>query len=220
MVSNKAKKIKNLKKKKIEEKKEVHQTIFFDEPEFKGSGVVTIGKNNNNKSYSSSVLRDIKFTQYDSDDSATEDEQESPFQPRISKKQVTILEELKQQERLSRLEISKKEDEIIIYLKEQQSEKENESPDEDELDQINLMDVINEGQSIATVRKENLFSSEVTAEEQGIIQQRVALQQKQFREFEKRENIKKKKPRKIRSVHEYINEQEALYALKECKNDE
>ncbi|KAJ1813475.1 vesicle-mediated transport, partial [Coemansia sp. RSA 2599] len=47
--------------------------------------------------------------------------------------------------------------------------------------------LIEQSDAIKRVRKERIFEDEVTEEEMTIIQQRVALQQKQFAEFERRE---------------------------------
>jgi hypothetical protein len=51
-----------------------------------------------------------------------------------------------------------------------------------------------------------------------IIQQRVALQQRQFQEFEKRE--RERKSRKIKAVHDFLNEEELTEMLEDCKNEE
>jgi hypothetical protein len=79
-------------------------------------------------------------------------------------------------------------------------------------------ELLNHQQTIATVRKDNVFASELTEEEQEIVRQRVDLQRKQFEQFMKRQN--EKRTRKIRSIHPYITEREALQALKECNDDE
>lgn len=78
--------------------------------------------------------------------------------------------------------------------------------------------LLNHHSTIATVRKDNVFTSELTEEEQEIVRQRVELQRKQFEQFMKRQN--EKRTRKIRSIHPYITEREALQALKECNDDE
>jgi len=51
---------------------------------------------------------------------------------------------------------------------------------------LNLTELVSEASGIQTVRKENVFSSEVTEEERNIINQRVAQQQKLAHEFEKK----------------------------------
>jgi hypothetical protein len=51
-----------------------------------------------------------------------------------------------------------------------------------------------------------------------IIQQRVALQQRQFKEFEKRE--RQRKSRKIKAVHDFLSEEEITEMLEDCKNEE
>ncbi|KAI8988300.1 hypothetical protein BDF20DRAFT_833164 [Mycotypha africana] len=75
-----------------------------------------------------------------------------------------------------------------------------------------------ENEKIETVRKENVFSEEVTESEMDIIQKRVALQQRQFKEFEKRERARK--TRKIRAVYDYLTDEEIVEMLEDCKNDE
>jgi hypothetical protein len=79
-------------------------------------------------------------------------------------------------------------------------------------------ELLNHQQTIATVRKDNVFTSELTEEEEEIVRQRVDIQRKQFEQFMKRQN--EKRTRKIRTIHPYITEQEALQALKECNDDE
>ncbi|KAI9282245.1 hypothetical protein BY458DRAFT_537726 [Sporodiniella umbellata] len=73
-------------------------------------------------------------------------------------------------------------------------------------------------EKIETVRKENMFGEEVTESEMDIIQQRVALQQRQFQEFEKREH--KRKSIKIKSVYDYLSSEEMSEMLIDCKHDE
>ncbi|OBZ91135.1 hypothetical protein A0J61_00811 [Choanephora cucurbitarum] len=75
-----------------------------------------------------------------------------------------------------------------------------------------------ENEKIETVRKENVFSEEVTESEMDIIQKRVALQQRQFKEFEKREYARKSK--KIKAVYDYLTDEEISQMLEDCKNDE
>ncbi|KAI8370003.1 hypothetical protein BD560DRAFT_397338 [Blakeslea trispora] len=75
-----------------------------------------------------------------------------------------------------------------------------------------------ENEKIETVRKENVFGEEVTESEMDIIQKRVALQQRQFKEFEKREYARKSK--KIKAVYDYLTDEEILQMLEDCKNDE
>jgi len=79
-------------------------------------------------------------------------------------------------------------------------------------------EVLQSQQMIATIRKDNVFASDLTEEENEIVRQRVELQRKQFEQFLRRQN--EKRTRKIRSIHPYITEQEALQALKECHEDE
>ncbi|KAJ1648063.1 hypothetical protein J3B02_003893 [Coemansia erecta] len=77
--------------------------------------------------------------------------------------------------------------------------------------------LIEQSDAIKRVRKERIFEDEVTEEEQSIIQQRVALQQKQFAEFERREFAHK--ARRIRQMYSYLDDEEIREALKEGKND-
>ncbi|KAI9506741.1 hypothetical protein BX070DRAFT_218463 [Coemansia spiralis] len=77
--------------------------------------------------------------------------------------------------------------------------------------------LIQQSDAIKRVRKERIFEDEVTEEEQAIIQQRVALQQKQFAEFERREFAHK--ARRIRNVYSYLDNEEIREALKDSQND-
>ena len=81
-----------------------------------------------------------------------------------------------------------------------------------------LNDFVERNNSIATVRKENVFVDGVTVDEQKIIDQRVKLQQKQFEFFEQRE--KQQKYSWIKRMHPYITMDEALAALDICSGDE
>ncbi len=84
--------------------------------------------------------------------------------------------------------------------------------------QEDLREVLSTAQNIATIRKENVFAGELTAEEQDIVRQRVELQRKQYEEYMRRQNARR--TRKICNVLKHITEKEALYALKECQDDE
>ncbi|KAI9033857.1 hypothetical protein CLU79DRAFT_725861 [Phycomyces nitens] len=75
-----------------------------------------------------------------------------------------------------------------------------------------------ENQKIETVRKQSFFSEEVTEEERDIIAQRVALQQRQFAEFERRE--KNRKSIKIRQMFDHVNDEEITEMLQDCNQDE
>lgn len=68
------------------------------------------------------------------------------------------------------------------------------------------------------MRKENFFSEEVTEEERDIIAKRVALQQRQFAEFERRETLRKST--KIRAMFEYVSDEEIKEMLVDCNHDE
>ncbi|KAI8643084.1 hypothetical protein BD408DRAFT_343184 [Parasitella parasitica] len=71
---------------------------------------------------------------------------------------------------------------------------------------------------INTVCKDNAFSEQVTRAEQVLIEQRVALQQQQFKEFEKRERIDK--IRRVKSVYKYLTNEEIIAILEESGNNE
>ncbi|KAG0172732.1 hypothetical protein DFQ28_007439 [Apophysomyces sp. BC1034] len=75
-----------------------------------------------------------------------------------------------------------------------------------------------ESDQIETVRKENVFGEEVTESEMDIIQKRVALQQRQFAEFERREKARKSK--KIKAVYDYLTGEEIDEMLVDCGHDE
>ncbi|KAJ2853045.1 hypothetical protein GGI22_005026 [Coemansia erecta] len=77
--------------------------------------------------------------------------------------------------------------------------------------------LIKQSDAIRRVRKDRIFEDEVTEEEQSIIQQRVALQQRQFAEFERREFAHKS--RRIRNVYGYLDDEEMREALVEARND-
>lgn len=72
--------------------------------------------------------------------------------------------------------------------------------------------------TIEVVRKENFFNEEITEEEREIISQRVALQQRQFAAYEKREKIRKSV--KIWNMFDFICEEEIDELLEDCSNDE
>lgn len=71
---------------------------------------------------------------------------------------------------------------------------------------------------IATVRKDDVFASEVTKEEQDIIRQRVDHQRKALQEYERR--MRSGKIKKIHQIHPYVTEEEAIQTLIECNEDE
>ena len=70
----------------------------------------------------------------------------------------------------------------------------------------------------SSVRKENIFSHEVTQEEKHFIEKRVKQQQLNYQLYEMRE--KRKKYSWIRRMHPYISNEEADAALELCNNDE
>ncbi|KAF7727170.1 hypothetical protein EC973_007945 [Apophysomyces ossiformis] len=75
-----------------------------------------------------------------------------------------------------------------------------------------------DSEQIETVRKENVFGEEVTESERDIIQKRVALQQRQFAEFERREKARKSK--KIKAMYDYLTSEEIDEMLIDCGHDE
>ncbi|KAJ2343052.1 vesicle-mediated transport, partial [Coemansia sp. RSA 2671] len=77
--------------------------------------------------------------------------------------------------------------------------------------------LIQQSDAIKRVRKERIFEDEVTEEEMSIIKQRVALQQQQFAEFERREF--EHKARRVRLMYGYLDDEEIREALREGKND-
>ncbi|KAJ3280161.1 hypothetical protein HK104_000865 [Borealophlyctis nickersoniae] len=93
---------------------------------------------------------------------------------------------------------------------------------EDDSGETSLRDIIQalrqESDNIETVRKERVFDSEVTEEEMDIIQRRVAIQQKQYQEFQRKEMARK--ICKVRGVFEYLKLDEIKEALAEAKDDE
>ncbi|CAO3618423.1 unnamed protein product [Mucor hiemalis] len=78
--------------------------------------------------------------------------------------------------------------------------------------------MLEESKTIEVVRKENFFNEEITEEEREIISQRVALQQRQFAAYEKREKIRKSV--KIWNMFDFICEEEIDELLEDCSNDE
>ncbi|KAJ2160225.1 hypothetical protein GGF46_002434 [Coemansia sp. RSA 552] len=77
--------------------------------------------------------------------------------------------------------------------------------------------LIQQSEAIKRVRKERIFEDEVTEEEMDIIKQRVALQQQQFAEFERREFAHN--AQRIRNMYSYLHDDEIREALKEGSND-
>ncbi|KAI8144803.1 hypothetical protein BJV82DRAFT_667355 [Fennellomyces sp. T-0311] len=100
---------------------------------------------------------------------------------------------------------------ILAETKQQEDEVTEDQPD---LLKMTLL----ESQKIETVRKQSFFSEELTEEERDIVAQRVALQQRQFMEYERREKIRKSK--KIRNMFEHVNDEEIQEMLVDCDGDE
>lgn len=94
-------------------------------------------------------------------------------------------------------------------------EKENEEGDSMEEIQQKMLE---ESKTIEVVRKENFFNEEITEEEREIISQRVALQQRRFAAYEKREKIRKSV--KIWTMFDFVCEEEIKELLEDCNNDE
>lgn len=76
----------------------------------------------------------------------------------------------------------------------------------------------NRSEIIETIRKESVFSEEVTEVEMEVIQKRVAFQQRQFAQYERREKMRKST--KIRAMFDYICDEEIEEMLLDCGNDE
>ncbi|KAI8906626.1 hypothetical protein DFJ77DRAFT_504459 [Powellomyces hirtus] len=108
---------------------------------------------------------------------------------------------------------------ILELLREKWEAKENGTfPEESGSLRETIEGIRHESDSIQTVRKERVFDDEVTEEEMSIIQQRVALQQRQFQEYQRREAVRKSS--KIRSMFDFLRREEIEEALVEAKDDE
>ncbi|TPX64901.1 hypothetical protein SpCBS45565_g05560 [Spizellomyces sp. 'palustris'] len=109
---------------------------------------------------------------------------------------------------------------VLSILRRNWQEKEDRKANGEE--ETDLRDTIQElrqqSDAIQTVRKERVFDDEITEEEMDIIQQRVALQQRQFQEYQRRETARKFA--KIRNMFEYLRTAEIEEALEEANNDE
>ncbi|KAI8997410.1 hypothetical protein BDB01DRAFT_771026 [Pilobolus umbonatus] len=103
-----------------------------------------------------------------------------------------------------------------LLLKLRENKQTIENVDDIEFDSFKID--ISENSKIETVRKDNVFSEEVTESEMDIIQQRVALQQRQFQEFERKEQAQKS--RKIKAVYDYLTQEEIAQMLVDCSHDE
>ncbi|KAJ2477733.1 hypothetical protein IWW56_004167, partial [Coemansia sp. RSA 2131] len=80
-----------------------------------------------------------------------------------------------------------------------------------------IKSLIQQSDAIKCMRKERIFEDDVTEEEMVIIQQRVALQQQQFAEFERCEFAHK--VQQIRQMYSYLDDEEIRKAPKEGQND-
>ncbi|KAJ3056246.1 hypothetical protein HK097_007606 [Rhizophlyctis rosea] len=109
----------------------------------------------------------------------------------------------------------------ILLQKRQQKQKAQQDGNETG-EETSLRDTIQalrqESENIETVRKERVFDDEVTEEEMAIIQKRVALQQRQFQEYQRRELARK--ICKVKGVFEYLKVDEIREALADAKDDE
>ncbi|KAL6051980.1 Ubox domain containing protein [Balamuthia mandrillaris] len=104
-------------------------------------------------------------------------------------------------------------------LAKQWAERQRHEEEEDvEAEEKKLQEIMVEREAIPTVKKASVFSEALTETEQSIIEQRVALQRRQYEEYTKREEAKQ--IRKIRYVHRHVTTTEALYSLKACEDDE
>lgn len=74
------------------------------------------------------------------------------------------------------------------------------------------------GSNNSEARKDSLYTGGVTESEKDIIQQRIALQQEKFKQFEQREFLGKSG--KIREVFDFLSDDEIKKALSENDNDE
>lgn len=72
--------------------------------------------------------------------------------------------------------------------------------------------------NIEKIRKESVFSEEVTESDMEVIQKRVAFQQQRFAQYERRE--KNRKSLKIRTMFDYVCDEEIDEILLDCGNDE
>ncbi|KAI9317964.1 hypothetical protein BX666DRAFT_1933332 [Dichotomocladium elegans] len=88
----------------------------------------------------------------------------------------------------------------------------------DDEDKDYLKETLLESQKIETVQKESFFSEELTEDERQIVAKRVALQQRQFMQYQKRE--KKRKSKKIRAMFEHVTDEEIEEMLLDCEEDE
>ncbi|KJE94945.1 hypothetical protein CAOG_08894 [Capsaspora owczarzaki ATCC 30864] len=81
-----------------------------------------------------------------------------------------------------------------------------------------LEDVMKEGDSIDTVRKEQVFRDSLTENDLAIIEKRIALQKQQFEAFKRKDAQTRIK--KLLSVYPYLTEEEARFALEECRDED
>eukprot|EP01117_Protostelium_nocturnum_P011188 TRINITY_DN4062_c0_g1_i1.p1 TRINITY_DN4062_c0_g1~~TRINITY_DN4062_c0_g1_i1.p1 ORF type:complete len:474 (-),score=194.20 TRINITY_DN4062_c0_g1_i1:27-1448(-) len=73
-------------------------------------------------------------------------------------------------------------------------------------------------EDIATVRKSNVFSEEITEEEQKIIDARISQQRKKFKDLERLQF--KNQVKQVKMIHPWATREEAMEALQLSKNDE
>ncbi|CAO3669593.1 unnamed protein product [Umbelopsis ramanniana] len=77
---------------------------------------------------------------------------------------------------------------------------------------------LDDSDNIEKIRKESVFSEEVTESDMEVIQKRVAFQQQRFAQYERRE--KNRKSSKIRTMFDYVCDEEIDEMLLDCGNDE
>lgn len=81
-----------------------------------------------------------------------------------------------------------------------------------------LSQIIKQGDEIAKVKKQNVYSNDITQDEQKIIDQRVEQQKKQFQIFEEKD--RKQKAHSLQKIHPHITHDEAIQAIQLCDSDE
>ncbi|KND00622.1 uncharacterized protein SPPG_09139 [Spizellomyces punctatus DAOM BR117] len=142
------------------------------------------------------------------------------FQEALKRSSGRRSQKAKQEYPLQTIQLDNGTETVLSILRRNWQEKQHRKANGEE--ETDLRDTIQElrqqSDAIQTVRKERVFDDEITEEEMDIIQQRVALQQRQFQEYQRRENARKFA--KIRNMFEYLRTEEIEEALEEANNDE
>eukprot|EP00124_Ichthyophonus_hoferi_P005474 Ihof_evm1s803 gene=Ihof_evmTU1s803 len=107
---------------------------------------------------------------------------------------------------------------ILQYLREQKEKRDRQEGQEGQLEQANSSEEEENLFNTEAATTENMLTKEITEEEQLLMEHRIAQQQRQFDLHKKREERKKLK--RIIDVADYLSREEALRALKACKDDE